>query len=79
MHDEPLKPDEVQQIGHDIKTYVLVLTMGMELLKDARPDQARFDEVLETIRNEGINPLKDHINRLLELARERKEVEEHGA
>lgn len=72
MNDDDLtiKPDQLQQIGHDIKTHVLVLTMGLELLKDARTDEARFNEVVETLRQDGLNPLKVEINTLLQLARE---------
>ena len=74
MNDDlTIKPDPIQQIGHDIKTYVLVLTMGLELLKDARTDEAHFNELIETLREDGINPLKEGINTLLQMARDGEE------
>ncbi|NNJ26509.1 hypothetical protein [Alienimonas chondri] len=54
----PPDPDRRRQLGHDVKTYLGIVTMGLELLPALRDDPAQFDAMLAEIRSEGIAPLR---------------------
>jgi hypothetical protein len=66
MNDEHADEASWHQLAHDINSHLLVVTMGLELLDDARQDTERFMEVLARIRRDGIEPLKKGIAALLE-------------
>lgn len=60
----PADPDRRRQLGHDVKTYLGIVTMGLELLSALRDDPAQFDAMLAEIRTEGIAPLREVIAEL---------------
>lgn len=59
---------QLRQLGHDIKSYLGVVTMGFEALDGAKSDPEDFAEVLSVIRQEGVKPLKESVLELIELA-----------
>lgn len=58
---------QIRKLGHDIKSDLAVVTMGLQALGDLRRDEAKFDEVMRTIHNGGVDTLKQTVNRLVEL------------
>lgn len=50
--ENPGKDDRVRQLVHDLQHCLHVIGMGMELLRDARGDEAQFAEICETIDHE---------------------------
>lgn len=61
--------EKVRSLNHDIKNHLFVLGMGLQTLEAIRSDPDQFREVLETIENEGLEPLKQSIQELVLLAR----------
>ncbi|MFH5805517.1 hypothetical protein [Alienimonas sp. DA493] len=61
-------PDRRRQLGHDVKTYLAVVTMGLDLLPALRDDPVQFDAMLAEIRREGIAPLREAVAELAQGA-----------
>ena len=58
------------QIRHNAKTYLQVITMGLELLKSTRNDSDRFHEILKLIETDAIEPLQVLVADLLQRLEE---------
>ncbi len=65
-HEE--RPKKLRQLEHDIKTYLGVVTMGMQALKLVREDPDEFAEMHQSIEEEGVEPLKAIVAQIVELA-----------
>lgn len=65
LSTEELLQQPARQLAHDVKGQLAVVTMGLEALKMLRDDEAAFNEVFETIRRDGIEPLKGAISQLI--------------
>ena len=66
-------PDEeyrakLRKLEHDVKNCLSVVSMGMLALEGARQEPEDFAEVYATIHEGGIEPLKQGIAELVELA-----------
>lgn len=59
---------QLRQLAHDVNTHLSVITMGMEALQATRDDADQFEQVRETIQQEGVAPLKEHLATLIKLA-----------
>jgi len=54
-------------VGHEVKNHLFVVGMGLETLKTARQNEAQFNELLEMVRQNGLEPLKASIAELIAL------------
>ena len=57
-------PTRRQQLGHDAKNYLAIVTMGLELLPSLRGDDDAFEAMVAEIRREGIEPLREALGEL---------------
>lgn len=67
------RQQKLRQLAHDVRGHLAAVTMGLEALKLLRDDEDQFLEVYQTVRDEGIEPLKV---RLGELVRQACELDE---
>lgn len=63
-------PRSNAQTRHDAHTYLQVITMGLELLKNTREESDRFNEMIELIQKDAIDPLRALVTELLERLEE---------
>jgi K+-sensing histidine kinase KdpD len=62
------RQQQLHQLGHDVKTYLSVVTMGVVALEEARNEPEAFAELVQMINEDGVAPLKQLINDLIKLA-----------
>jgi len=74
MNQQPTPNDDrqqhIRQLGHDVRSNLHVINMGLETLKGARNDADMFAEIVTAIRHDGIQPIQAHLEALIELALE---------
>ncbi|MCG6158298.1 hypothetical protein [Rubinisphaera margarita] len=66
-HDDQKKLSRARAVGHEVKNHLFVVGMGLETLKTARPNEEQFRELLEMVRQNGLEPLKASIEELISL------------
>ena len=59
-------PKTKRDISHEAKTHLLVLRMGLELLEKAKNDPKQIDQLIEMMRHDGLEPLRDLVAELVE-------------
>lgn len=59
---------QLRQLEHDMKSYLGVVTMGMQALKLVREDPEEFTEMHKSIEEEGVEPLKAIVAQIVDLA-----------
>lgn len=60
--------EQLRQLEHDMKNYLGVITMGLQALEAVREDPEQFAQMSQTIDKEGIQPLKQIVTRLVDVA-----------
>ena len=60
--------EQIRQIDHDIKSTLSVITIGLQALEGACGEPAEFSELRTLIEDQGVEPLKKLIAKLVELA-----------
>lgn len=61
----------LRELLHDVRSDLTVLAMGLEALEGVREDPARFTEILAMIRASGLEPLKQKIAAIPQIAQDR--------
>jgi hypothetical protein len=64
----PQLPSDYRQLAHDIKSQLAVVSLGMEALKGVRSNADEFASVMESIRRDGVEPLKQSVSDLVRWA-----------
>ena len=59
---------QLRQLEHDLKTYLGVVSTGMQALTGARDEPDVFSELHKTFEEEGIDPLKKVIADIIAVA-----------
>lgn len=59
---------QIRQLHHDLNTCLGVVATGLQALAGVREDASLFAELHATIETEGIQPLKQTIGRLVDVA-----------
>ncbi|QDT15016.1 hypothetical protein [Alienimonas californiensis] len=67
MNDDP-RQQRLRQLGHDVKTQLLVVSLGLEALQGLRDDPEEFAQVCQEIRRDGVEPMKELIDAILKTA-----------
>lgn len=62
------KAQYLRQLGHDVKSPLTVISMGLQALKSLRLDAQEFNEVYDTIMHDGLDQLKAAVDRLVQAA-----------
>ncbi len=57
-----------EQMAHDIKGHLAVVSLGLEALSGVRNDADKFAAAVEAIRKDGMEPLKQAIAALISRA-----------
>ncbi|QDT33265.1 hypothetical protein [Thalassoglobus polymorphus] len=65
--------EQLRQLQHDMKTYLGVVTMGLQALEVVREDPEEFAELSQTIAEEGVEPLKQVVAEIVDLAMNEQE------
>ncbi|EAQ79785.1 hypothetical protein [Blastopirellula marina] len=66
--DAAARKEQLRQLGHDIKSYLGVVTMGFQALDGAKGDPEEFAELFGIIQEDGIKPLKQTVLDMVKLA-----------
>lgn len=64
------KEQQVRAYAHEIKNGLYVVQMGIEALKSVRSDAHQFEEVCNTIEQDGIEALRNATAELIRFVRE---------
>ena len=59
---------QLRQLEHNMKTYLGIVTMGVQALASVREDPAEFAEVSRLIEEDGVQPLKQIIAEIIAIA-----------
>ncbi|QDT50713.1 hypothetical protein Pan258_47930 [Symmachiella dynata] len=62
------RPETLRRLAHDIKSYLGVVTMGMQALELVREDPDEFAEIHKSIEEEGVEPLKAIVAQIVDVA-----------
>ncbi len=62
------RKEQLRQLQHDMKTYLGVVTMGLQALEAVREDPEEFAELSQTIVQEGVEPLKQIVAEIVDVA-----------
>ncbi len=65
-HEE--RRQQLRQLEHDMRTYLGVVTMGVQALDAFRDDAEEFAELSRTIEEEGVKPLRETIAEIISVA-----------
>lgn len=69
-HSSPEGRQRLEELSHDIKNHLLVVSMGLDALTAVREDSTEFADMLETIKRDGVESLKQSVAELLDLVRQ---------
>lgn len=63
----------LRQLAHDLRSPLSILSMGVETLKSFRTDPEQFDQICNMLLTDGVEPMKQLINRVAEEAERMKQ------
>lgn len=62
--------EQLRRLEHDLRTYLGVVTMGVQALGAFREDADEFAELSRTIEEEGVKPLEQTIAEIIAVTLE---------
>jgi K+-sensing histidine kinase KdpD len=60
--------EQLKKLGHDIKTPLGIITMGLHALEHARDEADEFEQLCKMIETDGVQPLQSMLSEILALA-----------
>ncbi len=57
---------KLRKLAHDIRSPLSVLAMGIEAIRALKDDPAQLDALCDMMANEGITPIKNSLNQMVD-------------
>ncbi len=57
----------LHKLAHDLRTPLSIIAMGIEAIRALKHDPAQLDAICDMMSAQGVEAIKQHINRMTEL------------